>query len=257
LNFFKILLQANAMEKSFGKLYGIGVGPGDPDLITLKAIKVLGQVDIVFAAASTKNHHSLAMDVARPHIPVSTPVELLRFPMTRDRSETRRAWAANAQRIVAELKAGRNAAFLTLGDSLTYSTFGYLMRFVKANAPHLDVLPVPGITSYQAAACRLSTTLVEGEGTMMVVSGATGGDRLRALSQKPETVVFLKAYRNLPDICSALEESGDYAYCVGVKSCGRPNEEIVADMERLCRQTPDYWTLVIAKKNPSDEPAAE
>jgi precorrin-2/cobalt-factor-2 C20-methyltransferase len=245
------------MKNKIGTLYGIGVGPGDPDLITLKAVKVLGQVDIVFAAASTQNHHSLAMDIARPHIPESTPVELLRFPMTRDKSETRRAWAGNAQRIVAELEAGRSAAFLTLGDSLTYSTFGYLMKFVRAKAPHLDVLPVPGITSYQAAACRLKTALVEGEGTLMVTSGATGGDRLRALSHKPETIVFLKAYRNLADICSALEESGDYPYCVGVKNCGHPSEEIVADMEQLCRQAPDYWTLIIAKKTASHESAAE
>jgi precorrin-2/cobalt-factor-2 C20-methyltransferase len=245
------------MKKSFGTFYGIGVGPGDPDLITLKAIKVLGQVDIVFAAASTKNHHSLAMDIARPHIPAATPVDLLHFPMTRDKSETHRAWSVNGERIIAELQAGRDAAFLTLGDSLTYSTFGYLLKYVKAKAPHLEVLPVPGITSYQAAACRLSTPLVEGEGTLMVVSGVTGGDRLRALSEKPETVVFLKAYRNLPDICSALEASGDYQYCVGVKNCGHPGEEVVADMQQLCRQTPDYWTLVIAKKNGSHEPAAE
>jgi len=240
-----------------GTLYGIGVGPGDPDLITLKATKVLGRVDIVFAAASTKNHHSLAMGIARRHIPDATPVELLHFPMTRDRSETRRAWEANARRIVSELEAGRNAAFLTLGDSLTYSTFGYLMKFVKAKAPHLDVQPVPGITSYQAAACRLNTTLVEGEGALMVVSGATGGDRLRSLSDKPETVVFLKAYRNLDDICSALEESGQYPYCVAVKSCGQPSEEIVVDLEELCRQKPDYWTLIIAKKNLPHEPASE
>jgi precorrin-2/cobalt-factor-2 C20-methyltransferase len=245
------------MKNKLGTLYGIGVGPGDPDLITLKAIKTLGQVDIVFAAASTKNHHSLAMDIARPHIPECTPVELLRFPMTRDPSETRRAWAANAKRIIGELEAGRNAAFLTLGDSLTYSTFGYLMKFVKARAPYLDVLAVPGITSYQAAACRLGTTLAEGEGTLMITSGAAGGDRLRAISPKPETVVFLKAYRNLPDICSALEESGDYPYCVGVRSCGHPGEEIVTDVEQLCRQAPDYWTLVIAKKNASHEPTAE
>ena len=240
-----------------GTLFGIGVGPGDPDLITLKATKVLEQVDIVFAAASTKNLHSLAMSIARPHIPEATPVELLHFPMTRDRSETRRAWEANARRIVGELEAGRNAAFLTLGDSLTYSTFGYLMKFVKAKAPHLEVQPVPGITSYQAAACRLSTTLVEGEGALMVVSGATGGDRLRALSDKPETVVFLKAYRNLDDICSALEESGQYPYCVAVKSCGQPSEEIVVDLGELCRQKPDYWTLIIAKKSPPHEPASE
>ena len=245
------------MENSKGTLYGIGVGPGDPDLITLKAVKILNRVDVVFAAASTNNPHSLALSIAQPHIPEATPVELLHFPMTRDRSATRRAWEDNARRIITVLESGRDAGFLTLGDSLTYSTFGYLMKHAQAAAPHIDVQTVPGITSYQAAASRLNTPLVEGEGTLMVVSGATGGERLRTLSQKPETVVFLKAYRNLPDICSALEESGDYPYCVGVKSCGHPGEEVVADMGQLCRQAPDYWTLIIAKKNASHEPTAE
>ena len=245
------------MSTPMGTLYGIGVGPGDPDLMTLKACKVLGRVDIVFAAASTRNHHSLALDIARPHIPSGTQAEMLSFPMTRDRRETVRAWEANARRIVAELEAGRSAAFLTLGDSLTYSTFGYLMDYVKRAAPAAPVETVPGITSYQAAASRLNTTLVEGEGALMVLSGAMGGDRLRALAEKPETVVFLKAYRNLEDICAALEESGEYPYCVAVKNCCQPNEEIVADLGELCRQKPDYWTLVIAKKAAARDAAPE
>jgi precorrin-2/cobalt-factor-2 C20-methyltransferase len=245
------------MEKSKGTLYGIGVGPGDPDLITLKAVKILNSVDAVFAAASTKNPHSLAMRIARPHIPEATPVELLHFPMTRDRSATRRAWEAHARRLVGVLESGRDVAFLTLGDSLTYSTFGYLMQHVQAAAPHLDVQTVPGITSYQAAASRLNTPLVEGEGALMIVSGANGGDRLRSLSRKPETVVFLKAYRNLKDICAAIGESGQYPHCAAVKNCGQPNEEVVVDTEALCRQEPDYWTLIIARQGRNHEPASE
>lgn len=245
------------MSTPMGTLHGIGVGPGDPDLMTLKACKVLSRVDVVFAAASSRNHHSLALEIARPHIPAATPVEMLPFPMTRDRRETVRAWEANARRIVAELAAGRDVAFLTLGDSLTYSTFGYLMDYVRRAAPAAEVRTVPGITSYQAAASRLNTTLVEGEGALMVLSGAMGGDRLRLLKEKPETVVFLKAYRNLGDICAALEESGEYPYCVGVKNCCQPNEEIVADLDELCRQKPDYWTLVIAKKKPDHDATPE
>ena len=245
------------MKSKIGTLYGIGVGPGDPDLITLKAVKILNRVDVVFAAASTQNPHSLALRIVRPHIPEATPVELLHFPMTRDRSATRRAWEANARRMVAVLESGRDAAFLTLGDSLTYSTFGYLMKHVQAATPHIAVQTVPGITSYQAAASRLNTPLVEGEGSLMIVSGATGGDRLRSLSPKPETVVFLKAYRNLKDICAAIEESGLYPHCAAVKNCGQPNEEVVVDIEALCRQKPDYWTLIIARQDTDHEPASE
>jgi precorrin-2/cobalt-factor-2 C20-methyltransferase len=172
--------------------------------------------------------------------------------MTRDKDETHKAWRANARIIIEELEKGYNAAFLTLGDSLTYSTYGYIARYVQQIAPHIVIHTVPGITSYQAAAARLNTPLVEGEESLMVVSGAKGGDRLRELTAKPENIVFLKAYRNVKDIKGALEEIGMYASCVGVKNCGHPNEEIVADMEELSSRTPDYWTLIIAKQNISN-----
>ena len=237
------------MNEKKGTLYGIGVGPGDPELITLKAVKILNRVDIVYAAASTKNNHSLAVNIAGVHIPESTTVEMLRFPMTRDKSETRKAWKQHARTIIAELEKGRDAAFLTLGDSMTYSTFGYILRYVLALAPHLDVQTVPGITSYQAAAARLNTPLVEGEETLMVVSGAKGGNRLRDLEGKPENVVFLKAYRNVQDIRAAIDEAGNFSKCIGVKNCSLPDEEIIPDMEMLSERSPDYWTLILAKQN--------
>jgi precorrin-2/cobalt-factor-2 C20-methyltransferase len=236
------------MKKKTGTLYGIGVGPGDPDLITLKAAKILNQVDIVFAAASTKNNHSLAVNIAKEHIPGNSTVKRLKFPMTRDKNETRKAWKAHSRTIIAELEKGKNVAFLTLGDSLTYSTYGYILKYVQTLAPHLEVQTVPGITSYQAAAARLNTPLVEGEESLMVVSGVKGGNRLRELCGKPENVVFLKAYRNVSDIKAAIDETGKYPNCVGVKSCGLPDEEIVHDIEELSRRKPDYWTLILTKQ---------
>lgn len=236
------------MTNQTGTLYGIGVGPGDPDLITIKAAKILNQVDIVFAAASTKNSHSLAVNIAREHIPESATVIRLKFPMTRDKKETRKAWKEHARTIIAELERGQNVAFLTLGDSMTYSTYGYILKNVMTMAPHLDVQTVPGITSYQAAAARLNTPLVEGEESLMIVSGVKGGNRLRELCAKPENIVFLKAYRNVTDIKAAIDESGKYTSCVGVRSCGHPNEEILRDIDELSRRDPDYWTLIMTKQ---------
>jgi precorrin-2/cobalt-factor-2 C20-methyltransferase len=236
------------MTKTTGILYGIGVGPGDPDLITIKAAKILNQVDIVFAAASTKNNHSLAVNIASKHIPDCTAVKMLRFPMTSDKDQTRRAWKEHSQTVIGELEKGQNVAFLTLGDSMTYSTYGYILKYVQTLAPHLEVQTVPGITSYQAAAARLNTPLVEGEESLMVVSGVTGGNRLRELSGKPENVVFLKAYRNVSDIKAAIDETGTYTSCVGVKNCSQSSEIIINDINELSQMKPDYWTLIISKQ---------
>ncbi|MBW1841047.1 MAG: precorrin-2 C(20)-methyltransferase [Deltaproteobacteria bacterium] len=231
-----------------GILYGLGVGPGDPELITLKAARVLNSVDLVYAAASTKNSYSLAVSIAKPHIPDLTPVKMLKFPMTSDRKEMEKAWQANALEIIQELEQGKKVAFLTLGDSMIYSTYCYLLRHIQMIAPHLPVISIPGITSYQASAACLNTPLVEGEESLLITSGAKGGDHFRQLSVKPETVVFLKAYRNVKDISDALDEAGLLENSVGVSNCGLPDEEIIRSVRELANRPPDYWTLIIAKQ---------
>lgn len=236
------------MNNQAGTLYGIGVGPGDPDLITLKSVKILNRVDVVFAAASAKNKHSLAVSIAKPHLPEKTPVIMLPFLMSKDEDETQAAWQNNARTIIKELEQGKDVAFLTLGDSMTYSTYGYILAHIKRLAPHISVQSIPGITSYQAAAARLNTPLVEGEESFLLLSGVKGGDHLRQLSGKPDSVVFLKAYRNVKDITSALDEADMIENSVGVTKCGQPDEEIVTDIIELNDRKPDYWTLIMAKK---------
>lgn len=236
------------MEKPLGRLYGIGVGPGDPDLITLKASRVLRAVDVVCTASSTKNQHSLAVRIAAPHIPGKTPVRRLAFPMSRDRKILEEAWGQNARIIVEHLAQGRDVAFLTLGDCMTYSTYGYLARHVARIAPDVEMVAIPGITSYQAAAARINRPLVEGEETLTVMSGVNGGGKFRKLANELESVVFLKAYKNVSDIAAALEETGRSDESIGVVSCGLPGERIVSDMSDFQEVAPDYWTLILSKR---------
>ncbi len=107
------------MNSKIGTIYGIGVGPGDPELITLKASKILKTVDVVFAAASTKNNHSLAVGIASCHIPEATPVHKLAFPMSTDPDETEKAWCEHANTIYESLDTGKDVAFLTTGQTKT------------------------------------------------------------------------------------------------------------------------------------------
>jgi precorrin-2/cobalt-factor-2 C20-methyltransferase len=237
---------------TIGTLFGIGVGPGDPELIPLKAVRILGEVDLVFTAASTKNEYSLAVEIARAHIPVHTPIMKLAFPMSKERAVMADAWQHHAQRIAAVLLEGKTAAFLTLGDPLTYSTFGYVLRHLKSGWPQIKVHTVPGITSYQAAAAAINQPLVEGEESLVVMSGVHGGKRLLEMTAKPENVVFLKAYRNVEGICQALEQAGMADGSVAVSNCSRPDESIFTDLCQREWQQPNYWTLILAKRNGHD-----
>ena len=230
-----------------GTLYGIGVGPGDPELIPVKAVRILGSVDRVFTAASTKNDYSRAVEIARGHIPESTVIEKLDFPMCKELAVMEEAWRLNAGRVADALESGQSAAFLTLGDPLTYSTYGYILRHLKAGWPHLKVVTIPGITSYQAAAASTNQPLVEGEESLLIMSGVHGGERFARMSEKPDNVVFLKAYRNVDGICHALESADMCGNSVAVVNCSRADEKIIQDLDLLREQQPNYWTLIIAR----------
>jgi precorrin-2/cobalt-factor-2 C20-methyltransferase len=235
------------MNKKTGTLYGIGVGPGDPEMITLKAIKILKKIDIIFAAASSKNQHSQAVNIAKSHIPDTAKVEMLPFPMTKDKSVTQKAWDEHARKIITLLEQGQDAAFVTLGDSMVYATYGYILQSIQKLAPHLNVVSIPGITSFQAAASRLNRPLVEGEESLLLLSGANGGDRLRQFAGKTENVAILKAYKKVKDIVSALNETGMTENSVAIASCGLPGEEVIEDIRMLEKRPPEYWTLILAK----------
>jgi precorrin-2/cobalt-factor-2 C20-methyltransferase len=230
-----------------GILYGIGVGPGDPELITLKALRILERVPYVFAAASSKNDYSLALNIVRHYI-AQAIVEPLYFPMTSDRHIQGEAWDKNAHIVLDILQQGEDAAFLTIGDPLTYSTYGYLLKTVQTMNRHIKTVTVPGITSYNAAAALANIPLTEGEESFHLISGAQGGDRLREAIGTSDNIVMLKTYRHFAKIYETLEELNllDSATCISM--CGLSGETVAYDLRTLKNQKMPYLSLIIIKK---------
>ncbi|RLB01590.1 MAG: precorrin-2 C(20)-methyltransferase [Deltaproteobacteria bacterium] len=231
-----------------GTLYGIGVGPGDPELVTLKAIKVLKKVDLVFAASSTKNHYSLAMNIVSRFVEKSIPVIFLKFPMTRDRTVLEKAWDANAKEILSHIRKGKDVAFITLGDPMTYSTFGYIMRVIRKLDPGVPVQVVPGITSYHAAASAAGQVIAEAEESFAVVSGALGARQLKRIINHTDNVIMLKVYRNYKEIMSEIDRQGLAENATLITRCGLEGEEIIHNIKRYYDKTPPYLSLLIIKK---------
>lgn len=230
-----------------GIFYGIGVGPGDPELISLKAVRVLAGVGRVFAAASPGNDYSLALNIAKEHLPAGSAVELLPFPMTRDRAALELAWRDNARRVLDVLREGTDAAFLTLGDPLIYSTFGYLARTMRAMDPAADIRAIPGITSFQAAAAATGQVLCEAGENLLLMSDLDERAAEDGVLTQPDNIVILKVYRNFRKLRGLLHERGLAGKCTFVSRLGLEGEIICRELDAAPAQ-PHYLSMLLVNK---------
>jgi precorrin-2/cobalt-factor-2 C20-methyltransferase len=191
-----------------GRLSGVGVGPGDPELVTVKAVRVLRAAERVFvpvgAGASGPGY---AEQVVLAHTDAGR-VTRLAFALGDDPAARERSWEAAAAAVAAVVGAGGHAAFATIGDPNLYSTFTYLARTVRARVPTVGIETVPGITALQDLAARSGTVLAEGDQTLALLPFTAGPERLRAALDEHDTVVVYKGGRLLPEVRRALETAG-------------------------------------------------
>ena len=234
-------------QEKKGTLYGVGVGPGDPMLLTRKAVAVVESTAVIFAASSPKNSYSRALNVVQELIPKSAEVRLLRFPMTRDPEELEAAWQVAAREVLEVLDSGRDAAFVTIGDSLTYSTYGYLIRTLQALDPQVRIETVPGVTSYHAAAARMNLPLVESEESLLVLSGVSSPEEIARIAPCAENIVILKTYRNYDKIVEALEGLPEKRTARLVSNCHQPGEVVDEDAFSKRGEKMPYLSLIISK----------
>jgi precorrin-2/cobalt-factor-2 C20-methyltransferase len=237
---------------SLGTLLGIGMGPGDPELVTLRAVSALGRADVVFAAASTKNEYSVSLNIARPYLSPDAEVRRLDFPMTRSRQELEAAWSENADTVAEVLTAGRTAGFLTLGDPLLYSTFGYLMRTLQRRLPDAPIEVVPGITSFQAAAARTKTIMAEAGENLVICSGVDGSGSVNGLVAKADNAVILKTYKRFGDIRDSLRTMNLTGRALFASRIGLDGERLERDIDAV-QDRPHYLSLVLLPKQRDEE----
>ncbi len=222
-----------------GILYGIGVGPGDPELMTLKAVRLIREADVIAVPAETAEA-SAAYRIACAAVPETAEKEAvtLSMPMTRDRETLKKAWHEAAEKLKRCLDQGKKAAFLTLGDPSLYSTFGYLRRMLQKYG--CTVLTAAGVPSFCAAAACLDLSLTEGDETLHIVTSLEEAGRVLGL---PGTVVLMKPSDDMGRFRDLAPECGKEVS--GAEDCGRETEKIW----RSAREIPDragYFSLVIA-----------
>ena len=223
-----------------GKLYGVGVGPGDPELLTLKAVRVLREADVVMVPDSVKADKT-ALHIASAYLQNKT-VETVTTPMVRDKAVVDAAYTAAADRICALLDQGKQVAFLTLGDPTVYSTYMYIHEKVLARG--YDVEVVPGVPSFCAAAARLNLSLCQGSEPLLIVPASHGAEGLLDVKANK---VFMKAGKSILELQSQLRDRGLLDHAAMVENCSMENERVYPRFADL-QEASGYFSLVIAKE---------
>lgn len=226
-----------------GKFYGIGVGVGDPENITVKATKKLHEVDVIVLPEAKSGEGSTAFNIVKEYLKPGVEQMFLEFPMIKD-VEARKVFRKNnADKVSAELEKGKNVAFLTIGDPMTYSTYTYVLEHI---ADDVEVETIAGITSFNSIAARLNVPLMIGDEDLKVVSVNRKTDIYKEIENN-DNLVLMKISRNFEKIKKAIIETGNKENAVIVSDCGKDNEVIYWDIESV-EEVPYFSTMILKKK---------
>ncbi len=238
-----------------GHLYLVGVGPGDPELMTYKAVRILSTAKIWAVPMAKTGGTSSAQKIAEALIPDSGRTILnLCFPMRKvflgqdTDSQLREAWYASADAVIEQLDRGEDVAFPTLGDSTLYSTASYLLAVILERRPQTPVTIVPGITAMSACAAGQTSPLALGDDVLCVVPAAFEDDRLRQILQTLDSVVLMKVHKRIDALIDLIEELGLIEAAVLVERSGMPDEQVYTDIRQLRGAKLHYFSTMLIRK---------
>lgn len=231
-----------------GTLYGLGVGPGDPELLTVKAFRTLKEAPVIAYPKKRKGSKSYAHRIIDVYI---TPGEKemlgLVFPMTKDPDILEREWSNTVELVWEKLKTGKDVAFVTEGDPLLYSTFIHMMNLVKERYPEVNIQTVPGISSINGAASRLGIALAEGDDHVAIIPARDDYEAMKKAIVENDCVIFIKVAKVIDLMLRILREL-DLVEKASVVTKVTSDEEIIWDIQELDRAELEYLTLMVVRK---------
>ncbi|WP_100331254.1 precorrin-2 C(20)-methyltransferase [Bacillus xiapuensis] len=231
-----------------GVLYGVGAGPGDPELITIKAFRALQDCPVIAYPKKRKGSKSYARKIIDAYVnPAEKDMLGLVFPMTKDPQILEREWNQTAEAVWEKLQSGHDVAFITEGDPLLYSTFIHMMTVMKERYGDVPIHIIPGISSVNGAAARLALPLADGDDLVAIVPANDDYEAMKKAIVEHDCVIFIKVAKVMDMMLRILKELNltDHASVVTKVTS---DEEIVWCLEELEGAEPEYLTLMVVRK---------
>ncbi len=230
-----------------GIFYGIGVGPGDPELLTVKAIKAIEKVDVLIAPKTEKKDGSVALTVAKPYLKKDVEIVYQVFPMVKGFAENSTdAWESNKQEILELLRAGKNVAFLTIGDPMFYSTYIYVFRLLENEG--VEIQTIPGIPAFAAIGSQLGYPIVEGDDVLSIIPATASPEKVEKAMQAADNVVLMKVYKNFEEVADMLDKNEMAEQAVLVSRAGLDDEKIIYNVLAHKKDKLNYLSTILTRK---------
>lgn len=227
------------------KFYGVGVGPGDPELLTLKACRTLKQIDILVTPHTKCGSDSLALSIAKPHLDTDLTVWERVFPMSTDPKVLEAAWDAVADEIQAAVLSGKSVGFITLGDPMTYSTYIYLLARLRGKVP---TETQSGITSYQGLSAEVQIPLVEGDTPLVIVPCTAPMEDLKEMIRNNDSLVLMKLSKHFREIIDFLIAEGLEEHTSLVSFATQPEQRIYNSLKDIKEDKISYFSTILINK---------
>ncbi|MDQ1910248.1 precorrin-2 C(20)-methyltransferase [Paenibacillus sp. GD4] len=232
-----------------GTLYGLGVGPGDPELITVKAFRLLKESPVIAYPRKKMGAKSYALGIVELYVDTSQKEMLgLTFPMTKDKEALELQWTKTVEIVWAHMQAGKDVAFVTEGDPMLYSTFVHLMRLMKERHPEAALVSIPGISSVNAAASRLGVPLADGDEQVAIVPATEDYSAMRYAIEQHDCVVFIKVAKVMDLMLHVLRDLQITRKAAVLTKVTSSEEQVWLNVEELEGQPLEYLTLMVVRK---------
>ncbi len=231
-----------------GKLYGIGVGPGDSKLLTVKAVEAIQSCDMIITPKTEKKDGSVAWNIAKPYIREETELLPMVFQMNLDMEAVARQWEENRRIVCEKLDEGKNLVFLTLGDPMLYSTYMYIFRALEGT--EYEAENIPGIPAFVGIANAIGMPLAEWEETVVVLPATASEEKIDRVLAVADNAVIMKVYKNWAYIQEMLRKHHLIQNAVMVTRAGLPDECVQKDLDALpADYQPNYLSTILAKRD--------